>query len=94
MGNLIKMDMLRARKDVLLKVMLIVGAAFALTTPLLYWLMVGDMDAETMAMMDMMGGFTLIRLTGMVGTMGINFTKEQLLDMNAKLNKIKAPKRK
>jgi len=45
------------------------------------------------AMMDMMGGFTLIRLTGMVGTMGINFTKEQLLDINAKLNKIKAPKK-
>ncbi len=41
------------------------------------------------AMMQMMGGFTFIRLAGMIGTMGINFTKEQLLDMNAKLNKIK-----
>ena len=42
-------------------------------------------------MMDMLGGFTVLRITGMVGTMGINFTKEQLLDLNAKLNKIKKP---
>ena len=41
------------------------------------------------AMMQMMGGFTLLRLAGMIGTMGINLTKEQLLDLNAKLNKIK-----
>jgi len=27
----------------------------------------------------------------MIGTMGINFTKEELLEMNAKLNKIKKP---
>ena len=40
-------------------------------------------------MMEMMGGFTFLRLSGMVGMMGINFTKEQLLDLNAKLNKIK-----
>ena len=45
----------------------------------------------TGAMMDMMGGFTLLRLTAMIGTMNINFTKEQLLDMNAKLNQIKQP---
>ncbi len=43
------------------------------------------------AMMQMMGGFTMIRLAGMIGTMGINLTKEQLLDMNAKLNQIKKP---
>ena len=41
------------------------------------------------AMMQMMGGFTLLRLAGMIGTMGVNLTKEQLLDMNARLNKIK-----
>ncbi len=40
-------------------------------------------------MMQMMGGFTFLRLSGMMGMMGINFTKEQLLDINAKLNKIK-----
>ena len=43
------------------------------------------------AMMDMMGGFPLLRLTGMLGAMNVNFTKEQLLDMNAKLNQIKKP---
>ncbi|MBO4939294.1 MAG: glycoside hydrolase family 2 protein [Oscillospiraceae bacterium] len=45
------------------------------------------------AMMQMMGGFTMIRLAGMIGTMGINLTKEQLLGMNAQLNKIKKPVR-
>ncbi len=42
-------------------------------------------------MMQMMGGFTVIRLTSMMGTAGINLTKEDLLDLNAKLNKIKKP---
>ena len=42
-------------------------------------------------LMQMMGGFTLIRLTALMGTAGINLTKEQLLDLNAKLNKIKKP---
>lgn len=42
-------------------------------------------------MMQMMGGFTLIRLTALMGTAGVNLTKEQLLDINAKLNKIKKP---
>ena len=41
------------------------------------------------SMMQMMGGFTLIRLAGMIGMMGINLTKEQLLGINAQLNKIK-----
>ncbi len=40
-------------------------------------------------MMDMLGGFTVLRLTAMMGTMNINFTKEELLDLNAQLNKIK-----
>ena len=43
----------------------------------------------TGAMMDMMGGFTLIRLLSMVGMMGINLTKEQMLALNAQLNQIK-----
>ena len=43
-------------------------------------------------MMDMMGGFTVLRLSGMIGTMGINLTKEDLLNLNAQLNKIKKPK--
>ncbi len=54
----------------------------------------GGMDMSAMGgMMDMLGGFTFIRLAGMLGTMNVNFTKEELLDINAKLNKIKAPKK-
>ena len=44
-------------------------------------------------MMQMMGGFTVLRLTGMLGMMNINLTKEQLLDLNEQLNKIKKPKK-
>lgn len=41
------------------------------------------------SMMQMLGGFTVLRLSGMIGMMGVNLTKEDLLDLNAKLNKIK-----
>ena len=44
-------------------------------------------------MMDMMGGFTVLRMTGMVGMVGISYDKEELLKMNEQLNKIKAPKK-
>ncbi len=44
-------------------------------------------------MMEMLSSFTLLRLTGMIGTVGIKFSKEDLLDINGKLNKIKAPRR-
>ncbi len=47
----------------------------------------------TPEMMQMMGGFTVLRLTGMLGMMDISFTKEQLLKINKKLNRIKAPKK-
>ena len=44
-------------------------------------------------MMAMLGGFTILRLLNMAGgMMGIEMTKEQLLELNAKLNKIKRPK--
>jgi beta-galactosidase len=46
------------------------------------------------SMMQMLGGFTVLRLSGMIGTMGVNLTKEDLLNMNKKLNKIKKPKKK
>ena len=47
------------------------------------------------SMMAMMGGFTILRLLGMAGGMlGIEVSKEELLELNAKLNKIKAPKKK
>jgi len=43
-------------------------------------------------MMTMMNGFTVLRLITMAGgMMNAKFTKEQLLDLNAQLNKIKRP---
>ncbi len=39
--------------------------------------------------MQMMGGFTVLRLIGMLGMTGLKMNKEELLDLNAKLNKIK-----
>ncbi len=44
-------------------------------------------------MMKMMGGFTVLRLSSMVGMMNISFTKEELLAMNAQLNRIRKPKK-
>ena len=43
-------------------------------------------------MMQMMGGFTVLRLTSMIGMLNISFTKEELLKMNKQLNRIKKPK--
>ncbi|MEA4912593.1 MAG: glycoside hydrolase family 2 TIM barrel-domain containing protein [Oscillospiraceae bacterium] len=40
------------------------------------------------SMMAMMGGFTVLRLTNMAGTAGVELTKEQLLSLNEQLNKI------
>ena len=40
-------------------------------------------------MFKMMEGFTLLRLVGMLGVMNISFTREELLLINEKLNKIK-----
>ena len=40
-------------------------------------------------LMDMLNGFTVLRFTSMLGMRNINFTKEELLKMNKKLNKIK-----
>ena len=42
--------------------------------------------------MNMIGGFTVLRFTGMLGMRNVTFTKEELLKMNAKLNKIKKPR--
>jgi len=46
-------------------------------------------EIDPKAMMEMMGGFTILRLTSLMGAANISFTKEELLDLNAKLNKIK-----
>lgn len=40
------------------------------------------------SLMWMQGGFTLFRLSGMLGIMNVHLTKEQLLSFNEKLNQI------
>ncbi len=44
--------------------------------------------------MNMISSFTVLRFTGMLGMRNINFTKEELLKMNKKLNRISKPKSK
>jgi beta-galactosidase len=51
-----------------------------------------DLKSADGVLMEMMGGFTVLRLTSMMGMMNISFTKEELLKMNKKLNKIRKPK--
>ena len=51
-----------------------------------------DLKSAGSGMMEMMGSFTILRLSSMMGMMNISFTKEELLKMNKKLNKIKKPK--
>ncbi len=43
--------------------------------------------------MKMMGGFTVLRLANMAGMANISFTKEQLLEYNEQLNRIRKPKK-
>jgi beta-galactosidase len=52
-----------------------------------------QVDSEQMGgmMMQMMGSFTVLRLTSLMGAANIKFSKEQLLGINAQLNKIKKP---
>ena len=52
-----------------------------------------DLKADG-GIMQMLGGFTVLRLTSMMGMMNISFTKEDLLKMNKKLNRIRKPKNK
>ena len=44
-------------------------------------------------MLQMVGSFTILRMSGMVGMVGITLTEKDLLDLNKQLNKIKAPKK-
>ncbi len=53
-----------------------------------------NIDLKSDGIMAMVGSFTILRISSMGGMVGIEFTKEQLLDMNKKLNKIKLPKKK
>ena len=52
-----------------------------------------DLKADG-GLMQMMGSFTVLRLTSMMGMMNVSFTKEELFKMNKKLNRIKKPKKK
>ena len=54
-----------------------------------------DIDMKGLkGMGQMLGGFTVLRLTSMMGMANISFTKEELLAINKKLIRIKAPKKK
>jgi len=47
-----------------------------------------EMMAQADGMMQMLGSFTVLRMTSLMGAAGVKMTKEQLLDLNAELNKI------
>ena len=51
----------------------------------------GDMAGFQLSeeMMKMLGGFTVLRMTSLMGTAGVEMTKEQLLTLNEQLNQIK-----
>jgi hypothetical protein len=40
----------------------------------------------------MLSGFTVLRMTSMLGMVNVSFTKEELLKMNKKLNRVRKPK--
>ena len=63
----------------------------ALLSPIMAGLGNGAFEVNE-SMMEMMGGFTLLRLVGMLGTMGKKFTKEELLSLNERLNSVKKDK--
>jgi len=53
-----------------------------------------NVDLKSMkGMGQMMGGFTVLRMTSMLGMANISFTKEELLKINDQLNKIRKPKK-
>ena len=49
----------------------------------------GDMMPSGDSLMQMLGGFSILRIASMASMANITFTKEQLIDINKKLNKIK-----
>ena len=52
-----------------------------------------DIDLKSSGgLMQMISSFTVFRLTSMVGMANISFTKEELLKLNRRLNRIKKPK--
>ena len=51
-----------------------------------------EVDFKSGGLMQMLGGFTVLRLTSMMGMANVSFTKEELLKMNKQLNRIRKPK--
>ena len=47
-----------------------------------------NFKAMSGSMMQMLGGFSILRASSMLGMVNVSFTKEQLLGINKKLNKI------
>ena len=54
-----------------------------------------DINFKSMgdSMMQMLGGFSILRMSSMIGMVGITLTKEELLKVNSQLNKVKKPKK-
>ena len=50
-------------------------------------------DMNNSGFMKMLGGFTVLRLTSLLAVTNIKLTKEDLLELNRQLNKIKKPKK-
>ena len=51
-----------------------------------------DLNMKDGGLMQMMGGFTVLRMTSMMGMINVSFSKEELLKLNKKLNRIRKPK--
>ncbi len=49
-------------------------------------------DIDIKDVMGMIGGFSVLRMSSMSGMMGLSFTKEELLEYNRQLNRIKKPR--
>ena len=70
------------------------GAAFfkGMAAQMMKGLGNNQMDVEQMSgMMQMLGSFTILRLASLMGAANVKFSKEDLLGLNAQLNKIKKP---
>ena len=48
----------------------------------------GDASMMESGLMSMLGGFTVLRLTSLMGSANVSITKEDLLAINAMLNQI------
>ncbi len=52
-----------------------------------------DLKSAGGGMMQMLSGFTVLRMTSMLGMVNVAFTKEELLKLNKKLNRVRKPKK-